>query len=310
MEGTEPEWVYKIPAAYGRVLPLGPRLARFQPASLHRRIALAVLRAPDGLEAAAVAWNRTPGRSPVARALGSVGAGSATAVRRARDGVLARALAYSRRRRFDSMVGQLDYLKDQGLGDVLLPYRFLPRLDAVLRVNGSSSRYRGPAIRQRKAAFFSGGALDFGSFEWQEIIDAQHRLWRCGVAFSELNQILGPMNWGTLEGRVRLADTSNLTTSARLARRLLDGALLDAKQRVVMERLAPPATPEVASEYFRFVRREINLRRFDELWRADVDGRRRPAPAGRGSEAAAGPAGREPEEAAGPAGRATVAGES
>jgi len=183
---------------------------------------------------------------------------------------------YSRRRRFDSMVRQLDYLRRQGLDDVLLPYQFLPRLGAILQLDGNLLEYHGPAIRQKKAAFFSGGGLDFRSFEWREIVDAQHRLWRCGVAFSELNQILGPMNWGTLEGRVRLADTSNLTTNVRVARRLLDDTLLDAKERVVMDRLTLPATPELAAEYFRFVRREINLRRFDELWRADVGGGRRP----------------------------------
>jgi hypothetical protein len=233
----------------------------------------------------------TPGHSPAARTVGVLFGGPATAARKARDGLLTRALAYSRRRRFDAMVGQLDYLKDRGLGDVLLPYRFLPRLDAVLEANGRSSRYSGPAIRQRKAAFFSGGALDFRSFEWREIVDAQHRLWRCGIAFSELNQILGPMNWGTLDGRVRLADTSNLTSNARLARRLLDGARLDAKERVVMERLAPPATPETAAEYFRFVRGEINLRRFDELWRADVGVGGKPLPRTTGSEPAARAAG-------------------
>jgi len=173
-------------------------------------------------------------------------------------------------------VRQLDYLRLQGLGDVLLPYRFLPRLGAVLQLDGNPLEYHGPAIRQRRAAFFSGGALDFRSFEWREIVEAQHRLWRCGVGFSELNQILGPMNWGILEGRVRLADTSNLTTSPRVARRLLDPGLLDAKERVVLDRLALPATPELAAEYFRFVRREINLRRFDELWGAEVDGGRRP----------------------------------
>lgn len=284
--------MYKIPAAYGRVLPLGPRLESFQPSSLHRRIALSALRAPDRVEASVVGWMEAPERSPAAKMVGVACRGAAAAARRTRDGLLTRALAYSRHRRFDAMVGQLDYLRDQGLDDVLLPYRFLPRLDALLHVNGRPSEYRGPAIRQRKAAFFKGGALDFRSFDWQEIVDAQHRLWRCGVAFSELNQILGPMNWGTLDGRVRLADTSNLTSSPRLARRLLDGALLDAKERVVMGRLSPPATPELAADYFRFVRSEINLRRFNELWRADVDRGRRPAPEGTGSDQAGSAEGR------------------
>lgn len=268
--------MYKIPAAYGHTLPLGPRLERFQPSSVPRKAVLAALRAPDRLEASVRRWNGAAGRFLPARVLGALGEWSALLARRARDGLLTPALMFSRRRRFDSMVRQLDDLRRQGLGDVLLPYQFLPGLDAVLQLDGRSLEYRGPAMRQRRAAFFSGGALDFRSFEWREIVDAQHRLWRCGVGFSELNQILGPMNWGTLEGRVRLADTSNLTTSARVARRLLDDTLLDAKERVVMDRLTLPATPELAAEYFRFVRREINLHRFDELWGADVDGGRRP----------------------------------
>jgi hypothetical protein len=272
---SEPEWVYKLPAAYGYILPLRPRLEHFAPASAARKAALLLLKSPDRLADASRRWGGSRNAPAGSRALAALGSGVAEVICLARDGCLAPVLRRSRRRRFDTMVQQLEFLSLHGLADVLLPYRVLPELEAVLRVDERRVDYRGPAIKQRKAEFFRGGALDFESFEWMEVVSAQHRLWRCGIAFSEINQILGPMNWGLLDGRVRLADTSNLTSDARLARRLLEPAALDAKQAVVMGRLSEPATPEVAAEYFRFVRSEINQKRFDRLWRSDLDDGRR-----------------------------------
>lgn len=268
---TEPEWVYKLPAAYGYILPLRPRLNSFCPSSATRKSALSLLKAPDRLADRLHGWSESRRRPAVLRAAAALGEGIAQAICIARDGCLAVVLKRSRRRRFDEMARQLGYLTRHGMEDVLLPYRVLSQLDATLLVNGSRIPYRGPALVQRKADFFRGGSLDFASFRWCELVNAQQRLWRFGMAFSEVNQILGPMNWGLLDGRLRLADTSNLTTDYRTARRLLDPGMLDAKEAVVMERLSAPATPEVAAEYFRFVRREINARRLEELWRADVD---------------------------------------
>lgn len=268
---TEARWVYKLPAAYGYILPLRPRLEFFAPSSAPRKAALLLLKAPDRLAAALHRWGESRGASAASRSVATLGYGVAEAICLARDGSLAAVLRQSRRRRFQTMIQQLHYLSHHGLGDVLLPYRVLSEFEATLRLDERSLVYRGPAMMQRKADFFRGGALDFSSFQWSEVVSAQQRMWRCGMAFSEVNQILGPMNWGLLDGRVRLADTSNLTSDYRLARRLLDRAALDAKEEVVMGRLKPPATPEVAAEYFRFVRSEINQQRFDELWRADVD---------------------------------------
>jgi hypothetical protein len=249
---TEARWVYKLPAAYGYILPLRPRLEFFAPSSAPRKAALLLLKAPDRLAAALHRWGESRGASAASRSVATLGYGVAEAICLARDGCLAAVLRRSRRRRFHAMI------------------------QATLRLDERSLAYRGPAMMQRKAHFFRGGALDFSAFQWGEVVSAQQRMWRCGMAFSEINQILGPMNWGLLDGRVRLADTSNLTSDYRFARRLLDGAALDAKEEVVMGRLKPPATPEVAAEYFRFVRSEINQQRFDELWRADLNnGRRR-----------------------------------
>jgi len=272
---SEAEWVYKLPAAYGYILPLRPRLEHFAPSSASKKAALRVVRSPDRLADALHRWGESRGASAASRAAAVLGHGVAEALCLARDGCLAAFLKRSRRRRFGTMVQQLDYLSRHGLADVLLPYRVISEFEATLWVGERRFAYRGMAMMQRKAEFFRGGALDFASFQWSEVVSAQQRMWRCGVAFSEINQILGPMNWGLLDGRVRLADTSNLTSDYRLARHLLDGSALDAKEAVVMGRLSAPATPEVAAEYFRFVRSGINQQRFDELWRADViDGKR------------------------------------
>lgn len=272
---SESDWVYKLPAAYGYILPLRPRLELFAPSSTVRKAALLLLKSPDRLADALRRWGESRDAPAGSSALAALGQGIAEAICLARDSCLAAVLKRSRRRRFRTMLQQLDYLSRRGLADVLLPYRVLPELDAILRVGERTLGYRGPAMMQRRADFFRGGALDFASFQWREVVSAQQRLWRCGVAFSEINQILGPMNWGLLNGRIRLADTSNLTSDYRLARRLLEPAALDAKQAVVIGRLSAPATPEVALEYFRFVRSEINQERFDELWRADIENGKR-----------------------------------
>ncbi len=272
---SESEWVYKLPAAYGYILPLRPRLEHFAPSNASKKAALRVMRMPDRLADALHRWGESHGASAALRAAAVLGQGVAEALCLARDGCLAAFLKRSRRRRFHTMVQQLDYLSRHGLADVLLPYRVLSELEATLQVGERRVAYQGIAMMQRKAEFFRGGALDFASFQWSEVVSAQQRMWRCGVAFSEINQILGPMDWGLLDGRVRLADTSNLTSDCRLARRLLDESALDAKEAVVMGRLRSPATPKVAKEYFRFIRSEINQHRFDELWRADVANGRR-----------------------------------
>lgn len=272
---SESDWVYKLPAAYGYILPLRPRLELFAPSSTVRKAALLLLKSPDRLADALRRWGESRDAPAGSSALAALGQGIAEAICLARDSCLAAVLKRSRRRRFRTMLQQLDYLSRRGLADVLLPYRVLSELDAILRVGERTLGYRGPAMMQRRADFFRGGALDFASFQWREVVSAQQRLWRCGVAFSEINQILGPMNWGLLNGRIRLADTSNLTSDYRLARRLLEPAALDAKQAVVIGRLSAPATPEVALEYFRFVRSEINQERFDELWRTDIENGKR-----------------------------------
>ena len=269
--GDDPEWVYKIPAAFGYVVPLRPRLHAFRPSRAHKRALHWLLLAPD--RAAEWLGADAPSAPPrVRQALGRAAAGA----QRVRDGVLAAYLRRDRRRRFLAMLDLLDELTRRGLGDVVLPYTVLRDAAASLRVDGAEIAYRGPILVQRRAAFFSGGRLHFESFDWRELVEAQQRLWRHGVAFSEQNQILGPMNWALLDGRLRLADTSSFTRDRRLARRLLDPVTLDAKERAVLARLdTAVVSPEEATRYFRLVRSEINQARFDAMWMKD--GSRHPA---------------------------------
>jgi hypothetical protein len=263
------EWVFKVPAAFGYTIPLRPRLRALTPSRPHKRALHWLLLAPDRLAARFDAAGTAPTadtRGWIRRALVPLATRSRAALE---DGV-AVYLRRDRRRRFVEMLEVLEQLSADGLADVLLPFRVIRGGAATLRMGDRVVSYQGPILVQRRAAFFGGGGLHVDRFVWQDLIDAQQRLWRRGVAFAEQNQILGPMNWALLDGRLRIADTSSFTRDARLARGLLDDASLDAKEGAVLARLDGSIPAESLRQYFRFVRSGINRERFDALWRADL----------------------------------------
>jgi hypothetical protein len=267
--GREAEWVVKVPAAFGYTVPLRPRLRALTPSRPHKRALHWLLLAPDRIVARFEAAESAPERDAgdwIARALVPLAARSRAAVE---EGV-AVYLRRDRRGRFVEMLELLEQLSTDGLADVVLPFRVVRRGAATLRMSDRVVSYEGPILIQRRAAFFGGGRLHVDTFAWEDLVDAQQRLWRRGIAFAEQNQILGPMNWALLDGRLRLADTSSLTRDGRFARRLLDDATLDAKERAVLARLDGSVPAASLREYFRFVRSAINRERFDALWRADV----------------------------------------
>jgi hypothetical protein len=168
------------------------------------------------------------------------------------------------------MLAMMEYVSRQGIARVLLPYEVISRGEAVLHVDGSSIPYRGPVLIQRRSRFL--GLADFDSFEWRELIEAQHLLWRNGIALTDKEK-LGPSNWALLDGHVRLGDTNSLTRDYRRAYQSLDAKVLNERVRVVLERLSGrEPTRSLAQEYFRVIRQEINQSRLKELWAVDLKG--------------------------------------
>ncbi len=240
--GEDDGWVYKIPVAFGRILPLETwRLKSPRARDPVRRIAA-----------------RLPLRAP--RLTAGLGA--------LQDRLLVSYLAWKRLREFQAMQAVMEYLARHELDPILLPYRSIPAGSALLRVGAEVLRYDGPLLIQRRAEILRVRNSSFQAYEWRELIDAQQLLWRYGVALLEPADILGPRSWAVVDGRLQLADTGSLTRDHREARRSLAPERLDERERVVLQRLAlrESGSTALAEEYFRFIRAELHQAAFDRLW--------------------------------------------
>jgi hypothetical protein len=204
VEGRDREraWVYKIPAAFGRLLPFG-HPQRFRP------------------------------------------------------GVLA----------------LVEFVCAGGLSDLLLPCEVLRDAEAELFIDGRSTAYRGHVLKQRRADRLFERNENLRALDWGELVEAHHRLWRHGVTFESTTAVLGLKNWALFEGRLRLFDTSSLTCDPRRVSRALAPEELDRRERWAREKQAAGGdSSEPLVEFLRFIRREINRGKLEQLWRADLRG--------------------------------------
>lgn len=221
-------WLYKIPAAFGRILP-GDHALRSH--FLKGRIGRALLRVPtfDRLD-----------------------------------------LAYRRSeacRRHLRMVGELARLERLGIADVVLPFRILRDTEASLRVADATLHYRGHIVMQRRADRFWEAVTDLAAFDAMQLVVVQHRMWRNGVGLASRRDVLGPRCWASVDGRIALADTGNLTSSRDAARAALEPTAL---ARRVEKHVVRLGDREPVRAYFDFVVPRLSERVFDELWRADL----------------------------------------
>lgn len=272
----EHPWVYKIPAAYGRILPYSLYLNRLATASYSHRKRSLLKRimspavSPDQvtlLEKGAGAGPLGPAVT-VLKQMHQVGS-------TIRQRLFALAFAWNARRTFRTMLAMMDHVSQQGIAHALLPYEVMSKGQAVLHVGGASVPYRGPILVQRRSRFL--GLADFGSFEWTELIQLQHLLWRNGIALTDKEK-LGPSNWALLDGHIRLGDTNSLTRDYRLAYQSLDANVLDERVAVVLERLkGREPIRSLAEEYFGVIRKEISQSKLRELWGVDLEGGKRSA---------------------------------
>ncbi len=231
----EESWVYKMPSAFGYILPFEhPR--RFRPSSKSVRAVSELL--------AHMPFN-------------------------------SRLYAARLRRRnlksFERMLALIEEIKLHGMSDILLPCETRRDAEAALEVDSVTIPYRGPLLKQRRADFLFERSENLRSFEWREVIEAHHRLWRCGITFSTTTAVLELKNWALLDGRLRLFDTSSLTCDPRGVRRALEESELDRREATVLQKAAERKSTEPIIEYFRFIRSELNRDKLDQLWRADFN---------------------------------------
>jgi hypothetical protein len=230
-------WVYKIPAAFGRVLPFD-HPQRFRSARLSTKTSHALLaRLPRG------------------------------------EQLLAARLASGSVERFESMLALVEFMCERGLSDILLPCEIIRDGDAELRVNGESVPYRGTILKQRRAEHLFERSEHLRSLDWNEIVAAHHRLWRHGITFETSTAVLGLKNWALFDGRLRLFDTSSLTSDPRRVGRALAPKELDRREEYTRtKQTMNGAASEPLVEFFRFIRRELNRAKLEQLWRADLRG--------------------------------------
>jgi hypothetical protein len=193
-------WLYKIPAAFGFILPADhPKRPR-----------------PKGQ-----AWRwlvRAPGGPRL----------------------FAMRVRTRNRRSYERMLGVVEYMQAVGVGDVLLPCRVVRGGRAMLRVSDGACEYHGPILVQRRAdAFFDQIAGNLSCYDWSHFVDLQHRLWRYGVGFWFAREALGPRSWALLDGRLCLGDTGALTMDYAQVYDALDPASLDVRVRRQIEKSRP-----------------------------------------------------------------------
>ena len=227
---AERAWLYKIPAAFGRVL---PRQHAMRSHALKGRIGKALLRIPvvDRLDAAYMRVNK--------------------------------------RNRHLYSVDMLLRLERLGIADVVLPFRFIRDAEATLRIGETCLAYRGHVLMQRRAEFFWERFVNLRALDWEQLVDAQYRMWRHGVGLASFRDALGPRCWARLDGHVALADTGSLTTLHGIARAALDPAALE---RRIAKHLAQADPREPVREYLDFVSARITRRAFDERWATALPG--------------------------------------
>lgn len=261
------EWVYKLPCTSGMVEHYGVDLGGYRPTGpVTSMLYRAFVQLPNDRHARHLAALEREGVSEHRR---HESMRRHRLVCEARGRSVAVVYRWTRRRHFQRMIALAEWMAARGLAEVMLPFRLLRDATATLRIGDRVELYHGHIFAQRRADFFDRSGR-FDAFEWDDVILAQHRLWREGVGLSDANEILGPKNWALVARRLRLADLSSLTRSARTVRRLLSSRFLDERQGRVLQRLAregPPEIAELAARYFEHVRAEINQSRFDALWR-------------------------------------------
>jgi hypothetical protein len=241
------DWVCKIPASFGRVLPWDHprRLTRGAPRGRVRRMVRQLLSVD--------APTATGARAPSSRL-------------RLRDHVHSRTLQYQAARKFRRMLDLMEELAARDAADQLLPF-FVERDQSVLlRVDGRTLPYRGPVLVQRRAEFRQmREVIDDGG--WERLVEAQHQLWRGGVAVADVVRFT---SWVHFEGRLCIADGDSLTTDLGVARSYVSASVLANEAAVVARLLLREPAHGSAAEYLAFMKSRINRGELERAWRADA----------------------------------------
>jgi hypothetical protein len=190
------------------------------------------------------------------------------------------AIAHTQRRRvvqFRHMCDILASLDGTDAAVHLLPWEVIEAVCALRDDRGKEHEYHGLLLKQRRADHFFDYFTGVDRFDWEQLVTAQHSLWRRGIGFTDADEVLGPRNWALLDDRLQLGDTGSLTRDFRRVRQIVSESVLDAcQQRIPI--WWPDRSDRQLGTYFAFVRREINVTRLHQLWRTDLPTNHRYSP--------------------------------
>jgi hypothetical protein len=243
------DWVYKVPAHFGHLLPWDHprRLARKRPRTRLKRAVHGLL------------FAQPPAQHATA---------PASVPRTTRERVWAEYLRHNAERRFRRMLRLMEVLSERKQADVLMPYRVQRDRTVTLHVGDRALPYRGPVLVQRRACFRKvPEIIDHG--DWDALVAAQHRLWRQGLAVAD---VVRYTSWVLLDGRLCLADADSLTDSLGVARTYVTARVMDDEVGIIGRALAGVQTVRARQEYLSHIFAGVNRETLDRLWLADVRG--------------------------------------
>jgi len=129
-------------------------------------------------------------------------------------------------------------------------------------------KYKGYVIRQRKVDTFFNNKTPLDSFNWDELVDIEYRLWSYGFGLNVSAETYGPKNWGSVDGKVRLVDTSGITTDINKIKHILNTESFINK-RVKQFRLHNK-TPQLVDRYIEYIKGKINSKHLDRFWKINI----------------------------------------
>jgi hypothetical protein len=247
---TQCQWVYKIPSAFGYILPWDHprRLKRQPPRGRLKLFAYRQLFAPSPAVAGRNAGSKDRW-TPDTRL----------------EWAWAQYIRWNSARRFKRMCQLMEVLSERGGRDLLVPYQVNSGTSAVLYVEDRALPWSGTLLMQRRIEFRSlKQIIEHG--QWETLIEAQHRLWRHGIAVAD---VVRYTSWVLYDGQPRLADGDSLTDSLKIARTHVSPAILDLEASIIRRRVKGVRT-EPLEEYQAYMSAHISQRMLAQLWRTDI----------------------------------------
>ena len=269
--GYDAGWVYKIPAAFGFVLPFDHEFQKFRCKTTFERILRFSLQTiPKRFSGR----RRLSSLSLAGSGQGSLDKGrgecNESLLRSFGEYGIAKYCKWLNLKNFEDMLSIIGSLNHRLPANGLVPSQPYGRVTVRLQINGNQLTYSGPMLKQQRADHMFVRSDEFDTFAWEDIVASQQDFWRHGIGLVSAGEILGPKNWALVNGRMLLADTSALSKDFNAIRRSLDPAILDGREQIEMQQKG--RRPEYrtrrsqAKEYFRYIRNEVNQEKLGRLW--------------------------------------------